>query len=90
MGPKEYARPRNALAAHVDEEDKTSYLIQVSGSNYKRIWLDDRVYRNPQKSIRDHVDHEDKTVNESFTVNGASPVLVNENAIAMHVDNDDS
>ena len=30
-----YAKSRNALAAHVDKEDKTSYLIQVSGSNYK-------------------------------------------------------
>ncbi len=30
-----YKNPSNALVAHVDEEDKTSYLIQVSGSNYK-------------------------------------------------------
>ena len=30
-----YRNPSNALVTHVDEEDKTSYLIQVSGSNYK-------------------------------------------------------
>ena len=30
-----YKNPSNALVAHVEEEDKTSYLIQVSGSNYK-------------------------------------------------------
>lgn len=30
-----YKTPSNAIAIHVDEEDKTSYLIQVSGSNYK-------------------------------------------------------
>ena len=30
-----YKNPSNALQAHVDSEDKTSYLIQVSGSNYK-------------------------------------------------------
>ena len=30
-----YAKPENALVAHVDEEDKTSTLIQGSGSNYK-------------------------------------------------------
>ena len=27
--------PSNALQVHVDSEDKTSYLIQVSGSNYR-------------------------------------------------------
>lgn len=30
-----YKNPSNALQIHVDSEDKTSYLIQVSGSNYK-------------------------------------------------------
>lgn len=30
-----YATPRNAIASHVDEEDKTSALIQGTGSNYK-------------------------------------------------------
>lgn len=30
-----YAKPENALAAHVDEEDKTTTLIQGTGSNYK-------------------------------------------------------
>lgn len=30
-----YAKPENALAAHVDSEDKTTTLIQGSGSNYK-------------------------------------------------------
>jgi len=30
-----YSNPSNALQVHVDKEDKTSYLIQVSGSNYK-------------------------------------------------------
>ncbi len=30
-----YSNPSNALQIHVDKEDKTSYLIRVSGSNYK-------------------------------------------------------
>ena len=30
-----YSKPENALAAHVDCEDKTSTLIQGTGSNYK-------------------------------------------------------
>ena len=30
-----YKNPSNALQIHVENEDKTSYLIQVSGSNYK-------------------------------------------------------
>lgn len=30
-----YAKPENAIANHVDEEDKNSTLIQGSGSNYK-------------------------------------------------------
>ena len=30
-----YAKPENALAAHVDDEDKTITLIQGTGSNYK-------------------------------------------------------
>lgn len=38
-------------------------------------------YSNPQKAIRDHVDEEDKTLNESFTVNGTSPVLINESGV---------
>ena len=38
-------------------------------------------YTNPQKAIRDHVDIDDKTVNESFTVNGTAPTLVNESGL---------
>lgn len=30
-----YAKPQNAIAAHVDDEDKTTALIQGTGSNYK-------------------------------------------------------
>ena len=30
-----YAKPENALATHVDDEDKTTTLIQGNGSNYK-------------------------------------------------------
>ena len=30
-----YAKPENAMAAHVDPEDKTTTLIQGNGSNYK-------------------------------------------------------
>ena len=30
-----YAKPRNAILTHVDDEDKTSALIQGPGSNYK-------------------------------------------------------
>lgn len=32
-----YATPRNAIASHVDEEDKTSALIRGTGSNYKSM-----------------------------------------------------
>lgn len=38
-------------------------------------------YSNPPKAIRDHVDEEDKTVNETFTVNGTTPVLINESGL---------
>ena len=30
-----YVKPENAIAAHVDSEDKTTTLIQGTGSNYK-------------------------------------------------------
>ena len=30
-----YVKPENAIATHVSDEDKTSTLIQGSGSNYK-------------------------------------------------------
>ena len=30
-----YAKPENAVAIHVDSEDKTNALIQCPGSNYK-------------------------------------------------------
>ena len=30
-----YKKPENAIAVHVEDEDKTSTLIQGSGSNYK-------------------------------------------------------
>ena len=30
-----YAKPENAIAAHVDTEDKTTTLIQGTGSSYK-------------------------------------------------------
>ena len=30
-----YAAPRNAIANHVDDDDKTNALIQCTGSNYK-------------------------------------------------------
>lgn len=38
-------------------------------------------YSNGPKAIRDHVDKEDKTVNEMFTVNGTSPVLISESGL---------
>lgn len=38
-------------------------------------------YTNPQKAIRDHVDEEDKGVNDSFTVNGTSAILINESGL---------
>lgn len=38
-------------------------------------------YVNPQKAIRDHVDDEDRTVNDSFTVNGTAPVIINESGM---------
>ena len=30
-----YAKPENAIATHVDDEDKTATLIRGTGSNYK-------------------------------------------------------
>ncbi|MBO4801305.1 MAG: Bro-N domain-containing protein [Bacteroidaceae bacterium] len=33
------------------------------------------------EEVRDHVDNEDKTVNDSFTVNGTHPVLINESGL---------
>ena len=30
-----YSGPRNAIASHVDDEDKTTASIQCTGSNYK-------------------------------------------------------
>ena len=38
-------------------------------------------YKNPQKALRDHVDEEDKTLNVSFTVNGTTPVFINESGL---------
>lgn len=38
-------------------------------------------YSNGPKAVRDHVDDEDKTVNESFTVNGTAPILLNESGL---------
>lgn len=38
-------------------------------------------YSNPQKALRDHVDEEDKTLNESFTVNGTTIILINESGL---------
>ena len=38
-------------------------------------------YTNPRKAIRDHVEEEDKTRNDSFLVNGTSPILVNESGL---------
>lgn len=38
-------------------------------------------YTNPQKAIRDHVEDDDKTLNESFSVNGTVPVLINESGL---------
>ena len=38
-------------------------------------------YSNPQKAIRDHVEDEDRTVNDSFTVNGTAPTLINESGL---------
>ena len=38
-------------------------------------------YSNGPKAIRDHVDNEDKTVNNSFTVNGTAPILINESGL---------
>lgn len=35
-------------------------------------------YSNPQKAIRDHIKDKHKTVNETFTVNGTAPVLIDE------------
>ena len=38
-------------------------------------------YTNPRKAIRDHVEEEDKTRNDSFLVNGISPILINESGL---------
>jgi anti-repressor protein len=69
------------------------HFTSASGAQLRTVVLDDTVYfvgkdianmlgyTNPQKAIRDHVEAEDKTVNESFTVNGTSPTLVNESGL---------
>lgn len=33
-----YKKPENAIANHVEDEDKTTTLIQGTGSNYKSKW----------------------------------------------------
>ena len=38
-------------------------------------------YSNTRKAIRDHVNEEDKTRNDSFLVNGTSPILINESGL---------
>ena len=38
-------------------------------------------YKNPQKALRDHLDEEDRTVNDSFTVNGTTLILINESGL---------
>ena len=38
-------------------------------------------YTNPRKAIRDHVEEKDKTRNDSFLVNGTSPILINESGL---------
>ena len=48
-----YAKPENAIANHVDDEDKTSTLIQGSGSNYKRdTTADQRHQQEHQRKAR--------------------------------------
>ena len=44
-----YAKPQNALAIHVDEDDKTTALIQGTGSNYKR-WVTSEVLPQIRKT----------------------------------------
>lgn len=67
---------------------KSPQFGELRGLNYKgEAWLMGTDvarrlgYTNPQKAIRDHVDDEDKTLNESFTVNGTIPVLINESGL---------
>ncbi len=67
---------------------KSPQFGELRGLNYKgEAWLMGTDvarrlgYTNPQKAIRDHIDDEDKTLNESFTVNGTIPVLINESGL---------
>ena len=38
-------------------------------------------YKLARKAVHDHVEEEDKTRNDSFLVNGTSPILVNESGL---------
>ena len=47
-----YKKPENALAVHVDSEDKTTTLIQGTGSNYKtRVVMINEILRRAEDII---------------------------------------
>ena len=50
-------------------------------SSWARTWPRHWGTRIRKKALRDHVDEDDRTVNESFTVNGTQPVLINESGL---------
>lgn len=71
----------------------TTQLFDFKGQQVRTVTIDEEPYfvgrdltnilqySNGPKAIRDHVDDEDKTVNDSFTVNGTAPVLINESGL---------
>lgn len=71
----------------------TPQLFDFKGQQVRTVTIDEEPYfvgrdltnilqySNGPKAIRDHVDDEDKTVNDSFTVNGTAPVLINESGL---------
>lgn len=71
----------------------TLQLFDFKGQQVRTVTIDEEPYfvgrdltnilqySNGPKAIRDHVDDEDKTVNDSFTVNGTAPVLINESGL---------
>ena len=57
-----YAKPENAISSHVSKEDKTSTLIQGSGSNYKSK----AIIINESGLYATFTDFQNKQISETF------------------------
>ena len=63
-----YRNPSNALQVHVDPEDKTTYPIQVSGSNYKTnaLFVNTKDAQGRQLSNEEIIDRADVIVGRTL------------------------